>query len=85
MVPNGGNPDDIRSPTPERLAALRRQLGLEDRFVVSYVGTLGTAHRADILLEAAEGCSDPGVAFEPERGASWILTPPIDRQPARPR
>lgn len=33
---------------------VREKLGLSDRFVASYIGTLGMAHRADIILDAAE-------------------------------
>src|ERR1700685_2032099 len=34
-------------------AALRRTLGTEGKFVVSYIGTMGNAHRLETLLEAA--------------------------------
>ncbi len=35
-------------------ADVRQQFGLEDRFVVSYIGTIGNAHGVDTLLDAAE-------------------------------
>lgn len=38
----------------EEAAALRRELGLADRFVVSYIGTLGYAHGLGSVLQAAE-------------------------------
>jgi len=43
-------------PDPEAGARsrIRRELGLEGRFVASYVGTLGMAHAADVLLDAAD-------------------------------
>jgi glycosyltransferase involved in cell wall biosynthesis len=34
-------------------AALRRELGAEGKFVVSYIGTIGAAHGLETLLEAA--------------------------------
>jgi len=33
--------------------AIRRELGAEEKFVVSYIGTLGAAHGLETLLEAA--------------------------------
>ena len=63
VVKNGVDLEAVRTPSPERREELRRELGLEGRFVVSYVGTLGMAHRADVLLEAAERSPDPDVLF----------------------
>jgi glycosyltransferase involved in cell wall biosynthesis len=46
-------------------ADIRQHFGMEDRFVVSYIGTIGNAHGVDTLLDAAEllrtGC--PEVLF----------------------
>jgi colanic acid biosynthesis glycosyl transferase WcaI len=47
----------------ERLAALRREHDLKGKFVASYIGTIGMAHRADVLLEAARRCDDPDIVF----------------------
>jgi glycosyltransferase involved in cell wall biosynthesis len=52
-----------RSLDEERLAALRREHELQGRFVASYIGTIGMAHRADVLLEAARRCEDPNIVF----------------------
>lgn len=46
-----------------RLTALRDEHSLKGKFVVSYIGTIGMAHRADVLLEAARHCNDPEVVF----------------------
>jgi len=46
-----------------RLEELRRKHDLEDAFVASYIGTIGMAHRADVLLEAARRCDDPDIVF----------------------
>lgn len=48
---------------PHRLEEVRRRFGLEGKFVASYIGTLGMAHRADIMLEAASQCSNSGIVF----------------------
>lgn len=51
------------APQP-RDRALAAEFGLEDRFVVGYVGTHGMAHALDRVLEAAERLRDrPDVAF----------------------
>ncbi|MBI4822366.1 MAG: glycosyltransferase family 4 protein [Deltaproteobacteria bacterium] len=50
-------------PDPLRVESMRRELGLEGKFVASYIGTLGMAHRAEIMLEAARICPDPNVVF----------------------
>ena len=47
----------------DRLAELQHEHALEGKFVASYIGTIGMAHRADILLEAARRCDDPDIVF----------------------
>ncbi|MGA8493470.1 MAG: glycosyltransferase family 4 protein [Terriglobales bacterium] len=51
VVENGVETSLFSRLTPN--AALRRSLGAEKRFVVSYIGTLGNAHGLETLLEAA--------------------------------
>jgi glycosyltransferase involved in cell wall biosynthesis len=46
-----------------RLAELRDEHDLKGKFVASYIGTIGMAHRADVLLEAARRCEDPDIVF----------------------
>jgi len=48
---------------PVRIEAMIREYDLGGRFVAAYVGTIGMAHRADILLEAAQKCTDPNIVF----------------------
>lgn len=47
----------------EAESELRTRYGLEGQFVVSYIGTVGAAHGAEVLLEAARLCADPDVTF----------------------
>jgi glycosyltransferase involved in cell wall biosynthesis len=61
VVVNGANLD-LFSPLP-RDAGLARRLGLEDRFVVGYVGTIGLAQGLENLLDAAERLQDVPVSF----------------------
>jgi colanic acid biosynthesis glycosyl transferase WcaI len=42
------------APSPPAVnSTLRAELGAEDKFVVSYIGTIGMAHRLETLLDAA--------------------------------
>ena len=62
VVQNGVEADVF---CPRESGRLRRELGLEDKFVVSYVGTLGLAHGLETLLAAAAKLqlTDPEVEF----------------------
>ena len=51
LIPNGVDIDFLHNYANGEL--VRRQLDLEDKFVVGYIGTHGMAHRLDIVLEAA--------------------------------
>ena len=51
VVTNGVELDRFR---PGEEPALRRRLGVDGRFVVSYIGTIGMAHALDVVLRAAE-------------------------------
>lgn len=60
----GGGVDLERCAPRPRDAELAAELGLADRFVVGYVGTLGLAHALENVLEAAELARDrDDVAF----------------------
>lgn len=50
VIENGVETDFF---TPEADADEARELGLEGKFVVSYIGTMGNAHGLDTVLEAA--------------------------------
>src|SRR5208337_3813453 len=39
---------------PEAAAEVRKQLKLEDRFLICYIGTMGNAHGLETLIAAAE-------------------------------
>jgi glycosyltransferase involved in cell wall biosynthesis len=51
VVENGVNTSVFNGLTPS--VALRRELGAEEKFIVSYIGTIGAAHGLETLLEAA--------------------------------
>jgi len=64
VLPNGIVPEEYATdPSGPEARVLRTQLGLEDRFVVSYVGTVGMAHGLEVVVEAARLCPDPDVRF----------------------
>ena len=53
IVENGVE-TDLFAPAPVPITdQIRRQLGVEDRFLVSYIGTMGNAHGLETLLDAA--------------------------------
>jgi glycosyltransferase involved in cell wall biosynthesis len=81
VLPNGVDSTWLHEPVPAaEAAALRAELGVEGKFVVSYLGTVGMAHGIEVLLEAARRCSDPDVVFlVVGAGAEW----PNLRQVAR--
>lgn len=62
VVQNGVETDLFR---PIDTAALRSQLNLNDKFIVSYIGTLGMAHGLETVIAAAERlqASHPEVLF----------------------
>ena len=51
IVENGVETDSFR-PDPAA-AEIRKQLGLEDRFLICYIGTMGMAHGLETLVTAA--------------------------------
>jgi colanic acid biosynthesis glycosyl transferase WcaI len=63
VVENGVETDVFR---PEPAAAgLRKQLKLEERFIICYIGTMGNAHGLETLIAAAENLQTalPGALF----------------------
>ena len=52
LYPNGVNIEHFQN-APDA-TKLRKELGIDDKFVVSYVGTHGMAHRLEDLLETAK-------------------------------
>jgi glycosyltransferase involved in cell wall biosynthesis len=56
LVPNGVDVDAFSMESQDR--AVRKKLGIDDEFVVGYIGTHGMAHRLEIVLEAARMMQD---------------------------
>ena len=50
-LPNGADLANLHSVPPSRVAELRRRLGLEGKFVIGYVGNLGSYTGVDFLLD----------------------------------
>lgn len=63
LIPNGANTELFRY-QPEAGRAVRRELGLEDRFLVTYAGIHGIAQGLEVVLNAADLLHDrPRVHF----------------------
>jgi colanic acid biosynthesis glycosyl transferase WcaI len=63
VIPNWTNDEEI-SPLTRVDNPLRRQWGLEDKFVVGYSGNLGRAHEFDTILAASQRLKDhPRIVF----------------------
>jgi glycosyltransferase involved in cell wall biosynthesis len=64
VLKNGVDLDRWDEPLDQdKLDRMRREHDLSGKFVASYIGTIGMAHRADVLLEAALQCDEPDVVF----------------------
>ena len=61
VVTNGANLD-LYSPR-EKDATLLRALGLEDKFIVGYIGTHGMAHSLDFIVSCLAKVKDPQIHF----------------------
>jgi colanic acid biosynthesis glycosyl transferase WcaI len=50
---------------PGTEAGLRKQLGVENKFVVSYIGTMGMAHALETIIDTATilQSTNPGISF----------------------
>ena len=50
---------------PEPATGLRRELGVDGKFVVSYIGTMGMAHGLETIIDAATRFqnTNPGIVF----------------------
>jgi glycosyltransferase involved in cell wall biosynthesis len=64
VLKNGADLEALGRPLDEaERMRVRDEFGLRGKFVASYIGTIGMAHRADILYEAAQRCPDPDIVF----------------------
>jgi glycosyltransferase involved in cell wall biosynthesis len=61
VVKNGANLELYCNQPQDKL--LKKELGLEDKFVVGYIGTHGLAHKLDFILECASNISDDRIHF----------------------
>lgn len=64
VIKNGADLEAYAAPLDQEvLQQLRIDHDLEGKFVVSYIGTIGMAHRVDIMLDAAKQCNVQDVVF----------------------
>jgi glycosyltransferase involved in cell wall biosynthesis len=64
VIPNGVDDKFLNCMKGEaEVAGMRSSMGLDGKFVVSYIGTVGLAHGLDTVLEAARRMRDNGVHF----------------------
>ena len=61
VVTNGSNLDHY-SPQPKN-RELMNQLGINGKFIVGYIGTIGLAHRLDFIINAIPKIQDPSFFF----------------------
>jgi glycosyltransferase involved in cell wall biosynthesis len=73
VLPNAVDLESLQRPVPgAEIEAVRTDLGLHGKLVVSYIGTVGMAHGLTVLLEVARRCLDPDVVFLiVGAGAEW--------------
>ncbi|MFN0124191.1 MAG: glycosyltransferase family 4 protein [Blastocatellia bacterium] len=58
LIPNGIDARYLESAAKADPAGIREELGLRDKFIVSYIGTHGMSHALDTVLKAAELLKD---------------------------
>jgi glycosyltransferase involved in cell wall biosynthesis len=65
IVENGVETDMFSPSSPEVRHELRNELGMDSRFIVCYIGTMGMAHGLETLLDAASALrhQQPDVLF----------------------
>ena len=64
VVMNGVNDEFFNEPpSAEEIAAKKSQLGLDGKFVITYIGTMGLAQQLSVLVEAAKDLQDTNVHF----------------------
>lgn len=61
VVPNGSNLDLFKNGKSEN--TVRKELGLEDKFLVGYIGTHGMAHNLDFILDCIQEVDDKKFHF----------------------
>ena len=63
VLPNWIPDEDAVPPTPEAVAAARREEGWDDRFVVLFAGNIGNAQGMEVVLDAAAATDDADVLW----------------------
>ena len=64
IVKNGANLEAFGEDVdPEVIQHLKDTYHLHNRFVASYIGTIGMAHKVEVVYEAAKACQDENIVF----------------------
>lgn len=64
VLMNGADLERAEEPLDDTvLGQIRDEHGFDGKFVAAYAGTIGMAHRADVVLEAAQRCPDPDILW----------------------
>jgi glycosyltransferase involved in cell wall biosynthesis len=61
VIPNGVFPDELKKIGCRQ--AVRKKMGLENKFVVAFIGTHGMSQKLETLLEAAEKIDEKHICF----------------------
>lgn len=77
VIPNWADGARIR-PIDARASPVRREWGLQERFVVAYSGNMGRAHEFDTILRAAARvqaaeAGSPGASAEPLKRSAFLF------------
>lgn len=46
-----------------KLKSIQDQYGFKDKFICAYVGTIGMAHKVEVMIEAAKQTTDPDILY----------------------
>jgi hypothetical protein len=60
---NGVIINNLKKPKPNDVMVLKESLGLENKIVISYIGTHGLAHGLKFILESISKISNPDIHF----------------------
>jgi glycosyltransferase involved in cell wall biosynthesis len=79
VIPNGVNPASLKPTASATMSPVKKQYGIEDKFLVLYAGNIGAAQGLDTVISAAEQLQhDPSIVF-------MIIGEGVEKQPLMDR